>query len=70
MFCERFLDRMQLAVFLQPFDGRDFFSLDDSHGNNARSDRPVAEYDGACSAQAFAAAALCPGNSKVGAQYP
>ncbi len=70
MLYERFLDRMQLSILSQPFDGQHLFSLDDTHGNNARADSPVAEHDGARSALAFSAAVFRSRKSKVGAQHP
>ncbi len=57
-FHERFLEGMQLAVLIQPFDGGDFFAGDRADGCDARAGGCSIDQHRARAALAFAAAVL------------
>jgi len=67
---ELLLQRVQLAVVLEPFDRRDRLALDLSGGGGARADGRPADEHRAGAAVPFTAAELGAGQSEIVAKNP
>jgi hypothetical protein len=67
---ESLLQRVELSVFLQAFDGDDLFSFRILDGILTGQDRFIIDEDGAGSAESLSAAVFCAGVFKVRAQNP